>query len=103
VGRRIFNTWGVLIGVFVLCGASMAADELIIQDKNGRRTGQLRLDQDRGTADIFDARSNREGWGTRRPDGSWDLYNKDGTRRGVLEPARPGLPSRLILTPVRKK
>ena len=90
--------------ILIFLGQATMAEELAIQGQDGRRAGELRLDQDRGTADIFDAKSNRSGWGTRRSDGSWDLYNKDGSRRGYIQPARPesGQPSRLILTPNRR-
>ena len=94
----------ILLFFLLVAAQALAGTELLIQDRDGRRAGDLRLDQDRGTADIFDAKSNRSGWGTRRPDGSWDLYNKDGSRRGYIQPARPesGQPGRLILTPNRR-
>lgn len=81
-----------------------SADRIDVLGADGDKVGELRLDQDSGTADIFDAQSNREGWGTRRQDGSWNLYNKDGSRRGYLQPGRPesGQPGRLILTLKRR-
>lgn len=36
--------------------------------------------------DIFDHHSNRIGWGRQAPDGSWDFFNKDGSRLGTIRP-----------------
>ncbi len=38
-----------------------------------------------GRLDIYDAKSKRTGYGTRRGDGSWDIYNLDGSRKATIQ------------------
>jgi len=42
-----------------------------------------------GRVDFYDAKSNRVGYGVQGGDGSVDVFNIDGTRRGTIE-QRPG-------------
>lgn len=42
----------------------------------------IRLERDR--LEIFDRKSRRVGYGVRRGDGSWDVFNLDGTRRATI-------------------
>jgi len=54
--------------------------------------------------DIFDCQGKREGYGVRRPVGSWDLFRKDGSRLGTIERGIGGTPDRLIIQkPGRRK
>lgn len=39
--------------------------------------------------DIYDAKSNRTAYGIQRGDGSMDVFNTDGSRRGTIQ-QRPG-------------
>lgn len=78
---------------------ALAAERVDTFDQQGRRTGYVTLDQGAGRLDLFDTNSNRTGYGIQRPDGSWDLFNRDGSRLGVIY---PGQPARIILQPHRR-
>jgi hypothetical protein len=48
-----------------------------------------------GRVDFYDAKSNRVGYGVQGGDGSADVFNMDGTRRGTIE-QRPGDGTRVM-------
>ena len=52
---------------------------------NGTRRGEVREQSGTGAIDIFDAESNREGWGRRNRDGTVELFDKDGRRTGAMD------------------
>jgi hypothetical protein len=45
--------------------------------------GRIRVEGNR--LDIFRRDGSREGYGIQRSDGSWDVFNTDGTRRATIE------------------
>jgi len=51
--------------------------------------------------DIYDAKSQRTGYGIQRGDGSVDVFNTDGSRRATIQP-RPGGGVR-VTTPAGKR
>jgi len=53
--------------------------------------------QEGNRLDIFDRESRREGYGVRRGDGSWDLFRKDGSRLGSIQPGIGGQPGRITV------
>ena len=57
--------------------------------------GSIRLEG--GRVDLYDAKSNRTGYGYVRPDGSMDVFNLDGTRRATVTPGIGGQPARIII------
>lgn len=76
----------------LLFAATLGSIELL--DESGKRQGYIR--ESEGRLDIYDAKSRRTGYGVERPDGSWDIYNRDGTRRGTITPGDGGRPGRVM-------
>ena len=64
--------------------------DLILPDGGTLRQQDTRID-------LFDARSNRTGYGYQRPDGSVDLFRPDGSRLGTIQTGIGGQPSRILL------
>ena len=84
----------VLAGVAIGCatgGASVApASRLILPD------GGI-VKQEGGRVDLYDAKSNRIGYGYVRGDGSVDVFNVDGSRRATIAPGIGGQPARVTV------
>jgi hypothetical protein len=84
----------VLAGLAAACaagGPSVApASRLILPD------GGTVVEQG-GRLDVYDAKSNRTGYGYVRGDGSVDLFNTDGTRRATITPGIGGQPARITV------
>jgi len=55
------------------------------------------VEQGDGRLDVYDAKSNRVGYGIQRGGGSWDLFNLDGTRRATITPGIAGQPPRVTV------
>jgi hypothetical protein len=93
----------VSLVVFALTAAapSLADDRLVILDQDGRAMARITEAGD-GSVNIYDARSNRAGYGVRRSDGSVDLFRPDGSRLGHFQLSSSGQPSRLIVVPKRR-
>ena len=89
-------------------GEAEHARHMEIVDPEGLRQG-FAVEQG-ARLDLFDRENNRTGYGIRRPDGSWDLFNKDGSlpapqpsrQAGHLGVIYPGQPARIILQPRRR-
>ena len=47
--------------------------------------------------DVFDARSNRTGYGRIGPGGTVDIFNLDGSRRATITPGIGGRPARVTM------
>ncbi len=60
--------------------------------------GTIRVEGDR--LEIFDRKSRRVGYGVQRGDGSWDVFNLDGTRRATIQRGS-GEESRRVIVPRR--
>lgn len=60
--------------------------------------GTIRLERER--LEIFDRKSRRVGYSVRRGDGSWEVFNLDGTRRATIQRG-VGEQSRRIIVPRR--
>jgi hypothetical protein len=100
IGFWILIALGILLALFIALSLATAADRLDVFDQEGRRQGYVVQQADR--LDLFDRDSRRTGYGIQRPDGSWDLYHKDDSRLGVIQPGLGGLPSRLVLPPRKR-
>lgn len=57
--------------------------------------GTVRVEGDR--LDIYDRDSRRDGYGIRRADGSWDVFNREGSRRATITPGIGGQPARVTI------
>lgn len=79
-----------------LAGEVRRGDEAILPAVPGG--GRIVQQGDR--LDLYDAKSNRTGYGYVRPDGSADLFNLDGTRRATIAPGPGG---RVRVTVPRKR
>ncbi len=87
----------LLAGILMLAAAGATIETL-------DQTGQITIRETQpGQLDIYDARSDRRGYGIQRQDGSWDLYNRDGSRIGYTQPGRSGQPDRIILSPTKRR
>lgn len=62
--------------------------------------GSIRQEGNR--VDVFTSDGQREGYGIRRGDGSWDLFRKDSSRLGLIERGIAGQPGRITITPGKK-
>ena len=101
--RPVALFWLVMIALAV-AAPSLADDRLVIRDQDGRGSARITETGD-GSLNIYDARSNRVGYGIRRRDGSIDLFRPDGSRLGYIEPASPSAGSgttRIFLSPNRR-
>lgn len=56
-----------------------------------------RVVERRDQVDVFARDGRREAYGVRRPDGSVDLFNLDGTRRATIMPGIAGQPPRVTV------
>lgn len=84
----------ILAGLTVACaagGPSAAPTSRLILPEGGT------VRQEGGRLDLYDAKSNRIGYGYTRPDGSVDLFNVDGTRRATITPGTGGQPARITV------
>ena len=70
----------LLFWVSTACGATWP-----LLAPNGTRQGEVREQPGSQAIDIFDAESNREGWGRRNRDGSIELFDKDSRRTGAVD------------------
>jgi hypothetical protein len=50
-----------------------------------------------GRVDLYDAKSNRTGYGYVRGDGSVDIFNVDGSRKATVTPGIGGQPARVTV------
>jgi hypothetical protein len=91
---RTFLFAAILAGLTIACaagGASVApASRLILPD------GAALVEQG-GRIDVYDAKSNRTGYGYVRGDGSVDVFNVDGSRRATITPGIGGQPARVTV------
>jgi hypothetical protein len=93
-----FFSVALLLGI-LLVGPALAAERSEVVLPNGGT-----IEQCDGRAELFDAQWQRGGYGVQRRDGSWDLYNKDSTRRGYIAPGRDLSPARVQPpNPTRRK
>jgi len=91
------NVWCVSF-LLVLPLAAAAGDEsplTTITPDGGR------VVQEGARVDVYDAKSNRIGYGYIRGDGSVDVYNQDGSRRATIQRS-PGGETR-VTVPRRKR
>jgi hypothetical protein len=78
--------------VFPVAGFVWALDQV---DPRPPGTAVAPLSATLGRVDFYDATSTRVSYGTVRSDGSADVFNMDGTRRGTIE-QRPGDGTRVM-------
>lgn len=94
-GRFLGRIFG---GVLLLLAAQASAEEsglTVILPEGGT------IRQEGNRLDVYDAKSRRTGYGYGRPDGSWDLYHQDGSRRGMIQKG-PGGEMRVTVPKGRK-
>jgi len=84
----------ILVSLTVACAAggpsAVPASRLILPD------GGTVVEQG-GRLDLYDAHSNRAGYGYVRPDGSIDVFNVNGSRRATITPGIGGQPARVTV------
>lgn len=93
---RTFLFAAILAGLAVACaagGPGVAPTSRLILPDGGRVVEQG------GRIDLYDAKSNRTGYGYVRGDGSVDVFNTDGTRRATIT---PGVGGARITTPGKR-
>lgn len=74
----------------------VAAGVINLYDSDGHRAGRI-VEGPGGRVDVYDARSNRTGYGYIRGDDSVDVFNVDGTRRATITPGIGGQPARIVV------
>ena len=89
----------VFIAAFVLAvfTEGLTAKRADFFDQQGSRAGYAVVNPETGRADLYDRKSNRTGYAVQRPDGSWDVYNLDGSRKATITPGTGGQPGRVIV------
>jgi hypothetical protein len=84
----------ILAGLTVACaagGPTVAPASRLILPEGGTVVEQG------GRVDLYDAKSNRTGYGYVRGDGSVDVFNVDGSRRATIAPGIGGQPARIVV------
>ncbi len=61
----------------------------VLNSETGQREGRI-VEGPGSNVDVFDAESNRTGWGRRNADGSVELSAPDGQRLGTITPGQGG-------------
>lgn len=88
---RLFR--GVVLALLVAAPGWAGETERSLESVTGLPPDGGRVRVEGRRLDIFDKQSRRVGYGVRRSDGSWDVFNLDGTRRATIQPSIGGQPA----------
>ncbi len=70
----------VLVFVVMIAAAAVTTD---VFGPDGQRAGRI-VESPGGRVDLYDAESNRAGWGRRNADGSTEVFSPSGERLGTI-------------------